>query len=371
MTRAEYQLSAVVLRIIAWFARLWPIRRRVVIATARLPRLEGNLAFLHAAIRRRYPSMPCILLLEPYGYGLAARLAYLLRVARGMWYVQTSRLVIVDNAYLPIHVARHRAGTVVVQVWHAVGALKRFGADTVIPLGEPEQTFLHRNYDLVVSAGEASREPYSRALRTPVSAVLGLGTPRTDFFFDPVALDLARSRVLTRYPLLAGRRVVTYAPTFRGRGKRRWSPLDLDATTLRAALPDSDVLVVKHHPNLPLGRGPTAGFDVVIDPGEEMNDVLAATDVLITDFSSSIFEFALLRRPMILLVADLDEYERDPGLYVDYRSEMIGCMATNTGDVLRALLEPPRLDGYDAFIARHLGACDGSASDRIAERLLA
>ena len=55
-----------------------------------------------------------------------------------------------------------------------------------------------------------------------------------------------------------------------------------------------------------------------------MNDWLALADVLVTDYSSSIFEWALLRRPLVLLVDDLEAYERDPGLYLDYRTDMIG-----------------------------------------------
>ena len=54
---------------------------------------------------------------------------------------------------------------------------------------------------------------------------------------------------------------------------------------------------------------PTAGFDVVGRPDENLNDWLAAADVLLTDYSSSIFEWALLRRPLVLLVDDLEAYE--------------------------------------------------------------
>ena len=102
-----------------------------------------------------------------------------------MYHVRTAGLVVVDNAWLPVHVAPHRHGTTVVQVWHAAGALKRFGMDTITPLEEPERTFLHRYYDYVVSSGDASREPWAAAFRTPLDRVLPLGTPRTDPFFDP------------------------------------------------------------------------------------------------------------------------------------------------------------------------------------------
>ena len=95
---------------------------------------------------------------------------------------------------------------------------------------------------------------------------------------------------------------------------------------------------------------------MVADPASEMNDWLALADILITDYSSSIFEYALLRRPIILLVPDLAEYERDPGLYLDYRTEMIGTQVVDTDGVIEAIVDGRfDLSGYDAFIERHIG----------------
>ena len=181
----------------------------------------------------------------------------------------------------------------------------------------------------------------------------------------------ARARVLAAYPALAGRRVVLYAPTFRGRGIGKRAAPGLDAARLRAALPADHVLVLKTHPNLDPAATPTDGFDVVVDPAAEINELLAATDILITDYSSSIFEFALLRRPIVLLVARPATYERDPGLYLDYRTEMIGTQVTDTDGVIDAIAGRRfDLTGYDAFIERQLGPARGGASERFVERFV-
>ena len=344
---------------------------RVVLATARVPTLEGNLAAIHAEIRRREPDREVILLLEPYSYGLIGKLRYFGRLVRGMAYLRTSGLFVVDNAYLPVHVAKHRAVTTVVQVWHAVGALKRFGRDAATELREPEIRFLHRHYDYVVCTAEASRAAWSAAFDVPLDRVLPLGTPRTDFFLDPVAMAAAQARVRAAYPALVGRRVVLYAPTFRGRGAWKRASEALDAVALRAALQPTDVLVLKAHPNLPLTATSTAGFDVVVEPRSEINDLLTVTDILVTDYSSSIFEYALLRRPLVLLVPDLATYETDPGLYLDYRTDMIGAQVQDTRGVIEAITTDAfDLGPYDAFIERHLGASPGHASQRFVERFL-
>jgi CDP-ribitol ribitolphosphotransferase len=372
MNRLEYVVAAALLRLVGLLASMLPVsRRRVVLATARTERLEGNLAWLYAAMRARHPDLDYVLLLEPYSYGLRGKLGYLFRLLRGMVLLRTSGLVVVDNAYLPIHVGSHRSATTVVQVWHAVSALKRFGADTLTPMGEPERRFLHHGYDFVVTSADRARGPWAAALRTPRERVLALGTPRTDFFFDAAAMARERERILAAYPTLQGRRVILHAPTFRGRGQGKRPAGGLDAVRLRAALPADDVLVLKTHPNLDPSSLSTAGYDVVVDPRVEINGLLTAVDILVTDYSSSIFEFALLRRPLVLLVGDLEEYERAPGLYLDYRTEMIGTQVPDTDGVATAILEGRfDLSGYDAFIDRHIGPTGGHASERFVETFL-
>jgi len=372
MSVLEYRLTSLVLRALgALFGLLPRKRRRVVLATARHATLEGNLGAIHDAIRRLRPDVEVVLLLEPYGYGLAAKLRYLLRVVRGTYHLRTAGLVVVDNAWLPVHVAPHRPDTTVVQVWHAAGALKRFGLDTAVPPAEPERTFLHRYYDAVVTSGEASRAPWAAAFRTPLDHVLPLGTPRTDALLDPAALAAARDRALAAHPSLAGRRVVLYAPTFRGRGADKRDGGVLDPVRLRAALPEGDALVLKSHPNLDPALVRTEGYDVVAAPGDEINDLLALADVLVTDYSSSVFEFALLRRPIVLVVPDLEAYERDPGLYLDLRTDVVGTLARDTDEAAAAIIGA-HVDAaaYDAFLGRHLGGCDGHASERFVERFL-
>ena len=315
MSRLEYLLASALLRIVGLLSSIRPVDPdRVVLATARVPTLDGNLAYVHAAMRAMHPERRYTLLLEPYSYGLRGRLAYLARLVRGMYHLRTAGLFIVDNAYLPIHVAPHRRGTTVVQLWHAVGALKRFGVDTATPLAEPERTFLHRYYDY---RGRA-RRGHARALRRGAAHA---GRPRArprgahgrTSSSTRTRCGPRRERLLGEHPALAGRTVVLCAPTFRGRGRGKYAGVGLDAARLRAALPADHALVLKTHPNLDPAATPREGYDVVAPPASEMNDWLALADILVTDYSSSIFEYALLRRPLILFVPDLEAYAADPG----------------------------------------------------------
>jgi len=110
---------------------------------------------------------------------------------------------------------------------------------------------------------------------------------------------------------------------------------------------------------------------VVIDPAAELNELFTLADILVTDYSSSIFEWALLRRPLVLLVPDLEQYVSDTGLYLDYRTEIIGTLVTDTDGVAAAIVEGDfDLSGYATFVDRHLRASDGTASARFVEHFL-
>jgi CDP-glycerol glycerophosphotransferase (TagB/SpsB family) len=162
-----------------------------------------------------------------------------------------------------------------------------------------------------------------------------------------------------------------YAPTFRGRGRAKHGTAALDGRRLRERLPADYALVLKSHPNLDPATQPREGFDVVADPKSDMNDWLALADVFVTDYSSSIFEWAILHRPLVLLADDLEAYEQDPGLYVDYRRQMIGAQVHDADGVADAILgDGVDLSGYDRFIADHIGACDGHASERFVDHFL-
>ncbi|MEO6207285.1 MAG: CDP-glycerol glycerophosphotransferase family protein, partial [Candidatus Limnocylindrales bacterium] len=126
MNLLEYLVAMTVLRAVSLATAWVPVARdRIVLATARTSVLEGNLAYLDAAIRAHDPTLKIVHLAHPYGYGLRAKVGYLFRLMRAMVELRRARLFIVDNAYLPVHVARHRSTTTVVQVWHAASALKR------------------------------------------------------------------------------------------------------------------------------------------------------------------------------------------------------------------------------------------------------
>ena len=371
MSLFEYFLSATWLRVVYLVCAMLPVHpRKVVFASARAEHLEGNLRFIHKTLLAEHPEMHVVLLLERYSYGLLGKIGYLMRLTRGTFHLATARHFIVDNAYLPIHVIPHRKATSVYQVWHAGGALKKFGVDVRPPNRVVENRFIHKHYDYVIVGSESAVEPYASALRTPAQHVLPLGVARTDFFFDEKAMADARERVLAANPQLRDRTVALYAPTFRGHGDEKAPHQGLDARLLRERLPVNIALVHKTHPVFGPSDIDCEGYDAVIGVEFDINELFTITDVFVTDYSSSIFEYALLRKPLVLLVDDLETYAKDPGFYLDFEKEMVGEFAMSSEDVARIIEHGAyELGKYDLFLSTHCQYDDGHASDRFVEFL--
>lgn len=284
-----------------------------------------------------------------------------------------------DSSYflgsLPI-----RSETMVIQTWHACGAFKKFGYSVADKkFGSSKKDLdrfpLHRNFSYVTVSSPEVVWAYAEAfhMENEREKILPIGISRTDVFFQEPFLRRARERLLEQVPAARGRKVILYAPTFRGRVAEAVSPEVLDFEVLRKALGSEYVILCKHHPfvkerpKLPEGCESFA-FDVT--ENLEIEELLAVSDVCISDYSSLVFEYSLFERPMIFLAHDLDEYFDWRGFYYPYEEMAPGPVVCTTQEVIDYIQKLP--ESFDRrrvadFRKKFMGACDGHATERILE----
>lgn len=241
-----------------------------------------------------------------------------------------ARVIILEDFYPQLHRLNIRCDTKVVQLWHACGAFKTFGLTRMgKPGGAPQSSMNHRNYDFVSVSSERIRDIYAEAFAIPTSKVRALGVPRTDVLFDWERKRKKREELYQKYPFLRDQKIVLFAPTFRGDGnKDAYYPkdaFDLDAFLER--MPENTACIVKHHPfvHQPL-EIPEKWQNRALDltGKDHINDLLLITDLLITDYSSSIFEAALLEVPMLFYAFDEQEYMDSRDFYFAYEEMVPG-----------------------------------------------
>ena len=357
-----------------------PVRPLIVLATSHTERIDGNLAWIRDVLAARTPP-PSVGVLAFRHRGGLGRVAALWHAVRSGYLLATARVVVVDDYFFPMYVIRPRPGTRRIQVWHAAGAFKKFGYSVLDKsFGATEETIarvpIHANYDLCLVSSAAAAPHYAEAFRLPVSLFTArLGIPRTDLFFDAERRARAIERVRDLYRLPAGRRVILHAPTFRGPSViAARDPGLLDLRVMHELLGDDHVLVLRMHPfvrdRAPLPAG-LEGFVVDASDHPDMNELLLVADMLVTDYSSVVFEFALLGRPMAFVAPDLAEYERERGFYFDYRTGVPGPVFDTTRE-LAAWIRAGTFDPgqVEAFARTWFEVADGRATARLVEDVL-
>ncbi|BFO16455.1 hypothetical protein SHKM778_28430 [Streptomyces sp. KM77-8] len=252
------------------------------------------------------------------------------------WYeaLATSRYVVANN-HLPDWFQK-RDGQVVVQTWHGT-PLKKIGHD-IESIHFADQRYLERvekeveNWDMLVSPNSFSTPILQRAFGFPGEMVES-GYPRNDILRRPDTEDQER-RIRRRIGLPEGKRVVLYAPTWRddqfyAPGKYKLD-FRIDLAAARAELGDDHVLMVRRHPNV-VDPVPGAGDGFVFDVSDypDMADLSLITDVMITDYSSLMFDYVNTGRPILFFTYDLDHY-RDTlrGFYFDFEGSAPGPCST-------------------------------------------
>jgi CDP-ribitol ribitolphosphotransferase len=362
------------------FGRLLPLQRRAVLATANASEIGGNLAFIRDEMIRRQPPIPHRVLVHPTARGVLGRARALLDAALAGYHLARARAFVTDTYYFPIYAIRPRRGTTIVQTWHASGAFKKVGYSVLDKsFGATEeltgQVRIHANYDICLIGSRNAIPAYAEAFGQPSGRfVTSLGIPRTDLFFARDAADRADA-LRRRYGLTDGRRVILYAPTFRGDSVTdARDGVTLDLPLLARDLAADHILLLKLHPYVRsrVRIGPEiASFVVDASDHSDINELMLVSDLLLTDYSSAIFEFALLRRPILFYAPDHAAYERERGFYLDLQHDLPGPIFERT-DALAAFIREGAFDleRVDRFARASFDVADGHASERFVDRIL-
>jgi len=206
----------------------------------------------------------------------------------------------------------------------------------------------------------------------PEKDILPLGVPRTDYFFSKENHMKAYEKFFAQYPALKGKKLILYAPTFRGKSHRQDAfQIPIDFQTMQQILGSQFAVLVHLHPYMREDlhvRDNENHFVYHINNGFDIQELMLVSDILITDYSSIIFDFSLLDRPMAFFAHDLEEYERERGFYFEYPSFVPGPIFKET----RELAEWIKKGEYDAraiaaFRSRFFDKIDGKASQRIVD----
>ncbi|HEU5267916.1 MAG TPA: CDP-glycerol glycerophosphotransferase family protein, partial [Jatrophihabitans sp.] len=290
--------------------------------------------------------------------------------SREWWRVRAEARVYVINDWLR-WTYRKRRGQRVLQTWHGT-MLKRLALDR--PGTTPRTRFATVRQGWRWNAMLAQNDYSARIFRTSYAfrgPIWQTGYPRNDVFADPARA--AEVRRLLALPESV--RIVLYAPTWRD---DRAGLVDyLDLVEFADALPSGYVLLVRGHSRT-LGQGQDLRGDRLVDVTSypDVAELMVVADLLVTDYSSVMFDFAATGKPMIFYTPDLDHYSDVlRGFYFDLPADAPGPVVTTREQLLDAVRDAPRAadkyaERYAAWRAKFTPFDDGHAAERVVQRML-
>ena len=276
--------------------------------------------------------------------------------------IATSKVVVLDSYCIAVSILNHKKDLTVIQMWHAMGALKKFGKSI---LGQEEGSSralaeamdMHRGYDAILASSEASLPYFADAFGYEEDRFWILPLPRTDLLRDSAYQTAKREEILAAHPELAGKKVILYAPTMRKTEDDISKPLALAAAA--ASLQDAALLISPHplmHGVYEKMRGRFEETGARFAPEYSTLELLSVCDVFVSDYSAVIYEAAAAGKPIYLYAYDLDKYEGSRGFYLDYETQMPGPPFRTAEEVIEAIAaeasDPVRVRAFaDRYIA--------------------
>lgn len=363
-----------ILRFVCKGIYLIPVKkRRIYLSSNRGTSLSCNPWYLFEYMREKYPGtfeyiweydkeaepMDKVKYVKPH-------------TVASIYYMLTSGIIISNDgigSFIP-----KRKSQCFINTWHGGGAYKRVGGDTIQDPNDPEvkiNKICGGQTDAFLSGCKKFTEVMHVAKAVPTERFLECGMPRNDFLINGTDKDI-RGKVYRYFGLDPEKKIVLFAPTYRGVEGNANFDLEIDVDGCLQALKDRFggewvFLMRKHH------FVEHVKMDGCIDAGDypDMQELLYTVDVFITDYSSTIWDYSLTFKPGFLFAPDFDKYEKERNFYSDPETWAFPIAKTNP-DLQRLIREYNEEKSREKIQKHHelLGDTEsGHASEMVVKKI--
>lgn len=370
------------------FILLNKVDKKVILFESNLGRnYSGNPRFIYEELVARGLDQvyQCYFILEDITTCLPGNVKKIKRISLLYFYLFAKAGVWISDTRMPTYL-RKRKNTIYIQTWHGT-PLKRLGLDLQQIAMEGEKSLEDykikfaensRTWDYLVSQNSYSTEIFRRAFAFK-KKVLEIGYPRNDILFHNNNKEAIQG-IKKKLQLPLDKKLLLYAPTWRDNEhyshlKYKFSsPIDFDY--LKEQLSSEYCILVKAHYLVgeQLDASKYQGFLYSFDASYDIAELYLISDLLITDYSSVMFDYSLLRRPMIFYTYDLEQYKDNlRGFYFDFMQEAPGPIVITTKelvDEIKHFDEQHYQEKYNAFIKKYNHTDCGKAAKKVVDLIL-
>lgn len=324
------------LSLIYFFLKLIPSKKKVVFLSRQDNSPSIDFIMLGEEIKNTHKDYEIVFLCKKLEGSLFNKFKFALFMIKQMYHIASAKVAIIDSYIIPISVLKHKPDLLVIQIWHSVGTMKKFGYSILDKYeGSSSKVAslmkMHKNYDYILAAGHGYVGHLMDGFNYPREKIVVYPLPRIEKLLDSEYIKNVKDKIFKEYPKLNNKINIVYTPTFRK-----------DETFLKQAIDEliNEVdfnkynLIIKLHP---LSKIEIDNNNVIIDHQFTSMEMIIASDIIISDYSCIIYEAAVLKKPIYLYTFDFDDYMNVREVYLDYKNEMPGPICDNAYDLIKTI----------------------------------
>ena len=327
MKKIVLQLFKLFMNFIYIFIKLFKTKHKVTFLSRQSNDITLDFKFLITQLKEKDKDIEIVTLCKKFDNLKKHFIKYALYTLKSMYHIATSKVCVIDSYCLPISILKHKKNLKVLQIWHALGAIKKFGYQSVGKKSGRSNTVasalnMHKNYDLIISGSKEMTKYFAKAFGYQKDKFLNCGLPRIDYLIKNE--KTLKEEIFDVYPKLKEKINILYAPTF------RTTKDDATIDLIKNINLDKYNLIIKSHMNQKMNYDDKNIF--TCDKYSSL-DLLTICDYLITDYSAIAIEGAILDKKTYYYVFDYEKYKENNGLNIDLYKEMPGCVFDKAQDL--------------------------------------
>ena len=343
------KLMIICLNVVYFFLKILPTKNKILFMSRQSNKSSIDFVLINEKISKKYNTIfLCKTLDGKENAKFSTMIKYGLHMFKQMYHLATAKVCILDSYIPTISILKHKKILTIIQMWHSNGTMKKFGYSSLNKAEGNNYKYInilkmHKNYDIVFASSEAYKEHLVKGFNISKEKILTYSLPRIDLLSDKQYEKQIRNKIFKEYPNLESKKKnIIYAPTFR----KDESEFKKHIIDLIENIDFSKYnLVIKLHP---LSKIHLENIkNVIIDNKFSSFDMLFIADILISDYSCIIYEAGIRNIKLYFYAYDLEEYEKNRGLALDY-NELPG-YTFKTGKELSEVLEKK----YDKIYLKH------------------
>lgn len=318
-----------------FFKVLLKTKRKITFMSRQTNGKNLDFDMLVEELKEKYPDVEAVILNKRLEKDFKSKTSYVIHMFSQMYHMATSKVIIIDSYSILVSILKQKKTTKVIQIWHALGSLKKFGYSI---LGKKEgrnsktakAMNMHKNYDYALTSSEVSKGYFAEAFGMPEEKMIVLGLPRIDFLRSEKAKKAVQKRFYEIYKDCNNKKEnILYVPTDR---KNKRVPIE---KVIKAVDYSKYNLIIKTHS----GKEKLYVDNKKIDKGNFFLGIalLHIADYIITDYSAICYEAALVEKPIYFYTYDYTEYMKNRGVYIDFKKEMPGFISKDIKKIMNKI----------------------------------